>query len=997
MKKEKKPKRPHAVRRWVGMVLACLFLVVVVVINTVVSSMSTMINSYLGNSSVDTARLANATATARDLSIQAEAESSVLLENKNDTLPLASDVKKVNVFGWAATDWLSGGSGSGGIARMETDFLKALSDYGIEYNQALIDMYNNFADSRGFDSVIRASLNSRPEETARLYEPSVSDTNYYSEKLLDDAKSYSDTAFVVFGRLNGESNDATQKQYKVTSSGGDIVEDDSRTQLELSTEEEELLNYVAENYDKVIVVLNTGNVMELGQIASIEGVDACVLAGLTGTYGAAALPQLLWGDISFSAKTADTWAYDFATAASYANTAENGVGAYTGAEGLYPANGTSNGNLGVEATFDQVSYVDYAEGIYVGYKWYETADTEHYWDAVENEYGAGYEGVVQYPFGYGLSYTDFSWELVSGPEDGTAITENDILEFTVKVTNTGDVAGKDVVELYYNPPYTAQGIEKVSVNLIAFAKTDTLEPGESQEVTLSVDVEDMASYDAYDLDGNGFSGYELEAGTYEFSFRTDAHTLAQGDGMVITQTIADTINLETDSVTGNEVTNKFTGPDAMDGVSLDGSDSEQNITYLTRADFVGTFPAENVDSRAMTDNVKALNTYTAKMAEDWIDPSDQDITTEAKNNMLLVEDGKLTDLGYQLGMDAYNEQWDDLLDELSIEEMEGIVAHGYAHTGEAKSVGKASTTDLDGPSQVGGFYGYQDTTGFPCSAILACSWNASLFNDIGLAIGDEAATMDVQGWYAPATNIHRSPFNGRNYEYYSEDPYLSGIACGNTVAGAKKAGVFCYIKHFICNDGESYIYRDSVYTWMTEQALREIYLQPFKILVEDFGATGLMSSYNRIGAAWSGGSTALLTGILRDEWGFDGAVITDYSDHHEYMNGDQMLRAGGDIWMDGFVAGEFTCETESNSYKQALRTATKHVLYMYANALAENQNYVNETGDEGMRFVLSDSTTIVDKILRVLDVLAAIFIILGVIGIIRDFKLNKKLAQDIQS
>lgn len=184
---------------------------------------------------------------------------------------------------------------------------------------------------------------------------------------------------------------------------------------------------------------------------------------------------------------------------------------------------------------------------------------------------------------------------------------------------------------------------------------------------------------------------------------------------------------------------------------------------------------------------------------------------------------------------------------------------------------------------------------------------------------------------------------------------------------------------------------------MTEQALREIYLQPFKILVEDFGATGLMSSYNRIGAAWSGGSTALLTGILRDEWGFDGAVITDYSDHHEYMNGDQMLRAGGDIWMDGFVAGEFTCETESNSYKQALRTATKHVLYMYANALAENQNYVNETGDEGMRFVLSDSTTIVDKILRVLDVLAAIFIILGVIGIIRDFKLNKKLAQDIQS
>ncbi len=996
MKKEKKPRRPHAIRRWVGMVLACLFLAVVVVLNVVVSSMSTMINSYLGNSSVDTARLADATATSKELSIEAEAESAVLLENKNATLPLASDVKKVNVFGWAATDWLSGGSGSGGVARMETDFLQALRDYGIEYNQDLIDMYNNFADSRGFDSVIRASLGSWPEETARLYEPSVSDTNYYSEQLLNDAKSYSDTAFVVFGRLNGESNDATQKQYKVTTSGGDVVEDDSRTQLELSTEEEELLSYVASNYENVIVVLNTGNVMELGQIASIEGVDACIQAGLTGTYGAAALPQLIWGDVSFSAKTADTWAYDFATAASYANTAENGVGAYTDADGLYPANGTNNGNLGTEFKFDQVSYVDYAEGIYVGYKWYETADTEHYWDSVENDYGTGYQGVVQYPFGYGLSYTDFSWELISGPENDAVITENDTLEFTVKVTNTGNTAGKDVVELYYNPPYTSGGIEKSSVNLIAFAKTDTLAPNESQEVTLSVNVEDMASYDAYDLDGNGFAGYELEAGNYELSLRTDAHTLAEGDGMVTSLTVADTINLATDSATGNEVTNKFTGDDAIDGVSLDGSDSEQNITYLTRADFAGTFPTENVDSRPMADNVKALNTYTSDMAEAWIDDSDEDITTGANNHMLLVDDGKLTDLGYELGMDADNEKWDDLLDQLSIEEMEGIVAHGYAGTGAAESVGKASTTDLDGPSQIGGFYGYQDTTGFPCSAILACSWNAQLFKDMGLTLGDEAAAEGVQGWYAPATNIHRSPFNGRNYEYYSEDPYLSGIACGNTVAGAKQAGIFCYVKHFICNDGESYIYRDSVYTWMTEQALREIYLQPFKMLVEDFGATGLMSSYNRIGAVWAGGSEALLTGILRDEWGFDGAVITDYSDHHEYMNGDQMLRAGGDIWMDGFVSGEFTCETESNSYKQALRNATKHVLYMYANALAENQNYVTETGDEGMLFVTASSTTIVDKILRVLDVLAAVFMILGIIGIVRDFKLKKKLAQENQ-
>lgn len=490
----KKVKRPHRVRRTVGMIAACLFLAIVIAANVAVSMLGDVMNSYLSSNNIDAASMESASKSARKLSKEAEKDSAVLLQNKENTLPLSSDVTKVNVFGWAATNWLGGGSGSGGVAQVKTDFLKSLEKYNISYNEDLIQMYQNFQEKREYDR----TLGAWPEQTARLYEPSISDTNYYSQELLEDAKAYSDTAFVVVCRWNGESNDATQKQYKRTTKDGDIITDDKKTQLELSTEEIELLQCVGENYKNVIVVLNTGNVMEMGQIENIPGVDACVMAGLTGTYGAEVLPELIWGEDSFSGKTADTWAYDMATAASYANTAENGVGKYSDADGLYPANGTSNGNLGEEYKYDQVSYVDYAEGIYVGYKWYETADTEHYWDSISNEYGKGYEGVVQYPFGYGLSYTDFTWE-----------------------------------------------------------------------VTLTVDAADMASYDCYDANSNSFCGYELEAGDYELTLRKNAHEVADGASMTTKVSVADTICMDKDAVTGKAVSNKFTGEDAIDGVSLD--------------------------------------------------------------------------------------------------------------------------------------------------------------------------------------------------------------------------------------------------------------------------------------------------------------------------------------------------------------------------------------------------------------------------------------------
>lgn len=920
-----------------------LLLVILLLANTAASYYSPILDLYLGNySSSASSEEKEATAEASaELALQIQAESTVLLQNNDKTLPLSESITKVNVFGWASTQWLGGGSGSGGVSGVETDLLQALTDYGISYNTSLTKMYQDFASKRDYTD----SLNASPEECCRLYEPAIDDTDYYSEALLAEAKSWSDTAIVVIGRFSGESIDLPSVQYKITDQSGSVTIDDSRTYLNLSTEEIALLEYVGSTYENVIVLLNTGNVMAVGEIETISGVDACLLIGLTGASGASVLPLILWGEISPSGKTADTWAYDLSSSAAYANAGEDGTGSYTNASGYYPDNGTTNVSLGNNTVYDQVSYIDYTEGIYVGYRWYETADTEGFWDETETIYGSGYDGVVQYPFGYGLSYTSFEWEVLDAPADGTCLAADTKLSITVRVTNTGDTAGKDVVQLYFSAPYTAGGIEKSSVELAAFAKTSLLEPGESEEVTLIFQAEDMASYDCYDANDNGFSGYELEAGEYQITLRRDAHTIASCEQAVIRCVLNEGIYYETDSSTGNTVSNKFTGEDAIDGISLDGSDSDQEIIWLTRADFAGTFPTESVGSRAMPESVASCNLYTEEMAENWMDPEEEPITTGADNGLLIEENGVTTELGYQLGADYNDPLWEDLLDQLTIGEMTELVTHAYSHTAALKSVGKEAARELDGPSQIGGFIGSDTGTGFSSESTLAQSWNTDLAHQMGRAIGTEALQSGISGWYAPTANLHRTPLGGRNYEYFSEDSLLTGEFCGNLVAGSLEAGCYCYIKHFICNDQEADVYRDGVYTWMTEQTLRELYLTPFQIAIEDYGATGIMASYNRLGAVWSGGSEALLTGILRNEWNFQGAVITDYSDHHSYMNGDQMLRAGGDLWMDGY-GGTFQYETESNSFQQALRRAAKHVLYMYLNARVVNRDYAASIGDE---------------------------------------------------
>ena len=981
------------------MVIVCIL---TIVINAIAPWGREALDGYYGIYAVKTDKdkmnqyLEKGEATAYDV----QAEGTVLVQN-NGVLPLdKNEVSNINVFGWASTNWLASGSGSAQTTGIKTDLLEALNASGFAYNTDLSKMYEKFMASNPY----KDALHNYAEKTCRLYEPSITDENYYSKELLEKAKDYSDTALVVLGRYSGESIDCPRVQYKVTETKNgkydesDVIVDESRTFLDASTEEIALLEYVAANYENVIVLVNNTNQMNLNFLATIDGIDACLVTGTTGINAASAIPDILSGKVNPSGRLVDTYAYDFSTSSTYTNSGMEGEGMYTNADGLYPADGvTTNPNVGDSPLYEGVSYVDYTEGIYVGYKWYETADAEGYWDKVDNQYGKGYEGVVQFPFGYGLSYTTFTQEIVDtypvkNPSQEDMITSSDTGRFfitkdgeiriTVKVTNTGNVAGKEVVQLYYTAPYTKGGIEKSYVELCGFAKTSLLKPGESEEVTITFKVEDMASYDCYDANGNGFAGYEVEAGDYVIKVMKNAHELA-GENTSVTFYNPSNIQYPTSSITGNDVYNKFTGETAIDGVSVDGSDSNANITYLSRADFEATFPETLAPNRAMTDNLKDLNLYLEEDADTFIDASDEDIVTGKDNGLLLYDENGFTTLGLELGGDYNHEKWEDVLDQLTLEEMKNLVLHGYTKTMEALSVGKIQTKDYDGPAQMGGFANciQGETTGFPNATVIAQTWNVELAYSFGLIEGAQAGELGIEGWYAPAANMHRTPFGGRNYEYYSEDEFISGKMAAKTVEGSLDAGTYCYMKHLICYEQDSM--RDSLYTWMTEQALREIYLEPFKIAIEEGGLSGIMTSYNRLGAVWAGGSKALMTDVIRDEFGFQGCIITDYSDHQQFMIMDQALRAGGDLWMDGFVMGGFTYETESNSFKQELRRACKNILYMWTNAGYENAQYLQsrDAVEESQLFVRPVETKQVSLVTWIQigwDVFAAICILLWV-------------------
>ena len=991
--------------RRVARVVACAGAVVavgaLVAANVAMALLGDTVDSFLGTDvvNVEPEERDATMEKGRELAERVEAEGIVLLRNEDEALPLPSDVTQVNVFGWASTQWVASGSGSGQVTGETMGLLAALEERGIAYNTQLTDMYRGFHGERAYRSA--GALNSHDTEFCRLYEPSVRDRTCYSEDLLAAAEAYSDTAIVVIGRVSGESIDCPSAQHKVSGRDGEVDVDATRGYLELSREEEDLLRYVGATYERVVVLVNSTNTMELGELETIPGIDAALIVGTTGEVGARAVVGALWGDVNPSGRTADTYAYAFETAASWANSGAMGEGLYTNGAGLYPADGTLNANVGVAETYDGVRFVDYAEGIYVGYRWYETADAEGFWDDVVNEHSTGYDAVVQYPFGYGLSYTSFSWQVTArAPGQGMRVDRETNVSITVRVTNTGEVAGRDVVQLYCTPPYEPGGIEKASTVLVAFAKTRLLQPGESQDVTLSFALDDVASYDCYDANGNDFAGYELERGEYVVELKRNAHELADCDYARTTYYLPSDVLCEKDLQTGATVLNRFTGESAEDGVSIDGSDSAAGITYLTRADFAGTFPRQGSAARAMTDNVMALNLYGEDRVEadarryesELATPLNQPLVSSAGDYWQLTEDGELTQMGRELGLDYDDPRWELLLDYVSLADMERLVLHGYLATGAIDGIGKPRTKEVDGPAQVGSFNQLSYGVGYPGPTVLAQTWNAALAREYGAQVGLECAMIGVDGWYAPCANVHRTPVGGRNYEYYAEDPLLCGTMAAEVVAGARDAGTYAFLKHFAVNNQDSY--RDSLYTWLTEQTLREIYLAPFQRAVER-GTTGLMTSYNRIGATWAGGSRALLTSVLRGEWGFEGAVITDYADHQTYMNADEMLRVGGDLYMDGvFRNGAFAYgftqdellaaegtpeEPRAVSYLTNLRRATKNVLYTWLNARAINLAYneaaasVGEPGIE--RPVKTQGFNYVGTALAIADAVAGVGVI----------------------
>ena len=919
----------------IGMVLVAG---VVIGANVAASHFSEIISIYLGGFGADFSNFDSS--AGNNMCQEIESEGVVLLKNDDAALPLTNknDNGKIPValFGWGATDagFITSGSGSGGSAErgsgklvtllgalegqpaMTRDGKETLPEVvgQFEYYHPSMDMYSQYKSSRDRGDYWNAAY-----PFFNLIEPSVDKVQPY----IAGAKEFSNTALVVIARAGGEGQDIPRIQKKFESN----LDDYSRTYLDISKEEEDMLNLVKNNFEKVVVIIDACNAMNLSFLDDPK-IDAAISVSGAGQSGAVAIADILSGKTNPSGRTVDTYAYDFSTAATYAN-----------APDCREINGESGG-IRRYTNSDQV-YVDYAEGIYSGYRWYETADKEGFWDSsyAKNRWDVGgYKDVVQYPFGYGLSYTYFTQEIVNvSPVDHAHISADTEINVTVKVTNNGKVKGKDVVQLYYNPPYVSGGVEKSAVNLVSFTKTRLLNTNESQEIVLSFNASDMKSYDTENKSGvvGKDGGYVLEKGDYVLSLRNNAHDVISE----FNYTIETSSEIEADVVH-----NRFTGDNVVKGdVSIDGRDTNEGITYMTRSNFEGTFPASRAP-RSRSDKTPG---------DGWL-PSEADtdvMPTQGKSgeHRLYKEGNTLNEeLVLKLGKDYDDPLWDEVMDQVSVDELYGVVQGGGFRTKAVNSIGKPEHLDLDGPSglnqeiNAGGASTPVFWTSFPIETAIAQTWNENISLRFGLTMGYEAYVTGVAGWYAPAANIHRSPFDGRNFEYYSEDPLLSGKMCAKTIEGATDNGLYCYLKHFVVNETENK--REGLVTWLNEQSLREIYAHSFEITVKEGGANAIMSAFNRLGATWCGGSYALLTGLLREEWGFRGSVITDYALDWEmgFMDISQGIRAGNDMWLNGLRSDSIGTIKDRNSATSvtAARKATKNMLFTFCNTMYRQSEYL---------------------------------------------------------
>ena len=867
-------------------------LVVVVVANTIVlGPMYSMINMAMGGGTISDEAIDEAKALCTEIA----EEGIVLLKNDDAALPLAEGTK-VNVFGWSSTNPVYGGTGSGALsdAYPTVDFLTGLTDAGIEYNQDLVDFYTDWRSER-------PSVGMMGQDWT-IPEPTVSEYG----SLITDAKDYSDTAIFFIARSGGEGADLPTSY-----DGEDTYSDDgssffgatgvrysdqkddldaSKSYLELSNREQALLDEVTANFDKVIVVVNSANAMELGFVNDYSQIKSVLYCPGTGQTGFDGLGEIIAGQVNPSGKTADTFVADLLSTP----TANNfGDFDYTNMEEYGVENMFSEGGMAYP------TFVNYVEGIYVGYRYYETA----YAEAEAGNMEFDYDSTVVYPFGYGLSYTTFSQEMGPITNDGTTVS------FDVTVTNTGDVAGKDVVEVYYNPPYTNGGIEKSAANLIQFAKTSTLEPGASETVSISFALEDMASYDTY-----GEGCYVLEAGDYEISINSDSHNKIATDTVSVASTVVYDESNKRDS---DEVaaTNQF-------------QFAEGDVTYLSRADGFANYDEATAapTSYEMSDEAKATYFNETNYDEtEYNNDSDVMPTTGADNGV------ELADLR---GLDYDDPMWDTLLDEMTVSDMNTLIELGGYETSAVESIGKVMTYDCDGPASINNNFTGQGSIGFPAAVMIACTWNKDMALAFGQSIGRMANDMDVSGWYAPATNTHRSAFAGRNFEYYSEDGVLAGWMCANAVNGAREWGVYSYVKHFATNDQETNR-TGLLCTWLNEQSLREIYLKSFEIAFKNSNPGATMVAFNNIGTEPAEACSALLNTVLRGEWGFRGFAETDYFGGYGYQDADRMIRNGCDLMLATYSTPQSTVtDQESATSVIAMRNASHNILYTVVNSRA---------------------------------------------------------------
>ena len=872
-----------------GEAVIAMVLAVVVCVNMICfGPMATLIGLATGNGTLSDETNEEAAEVAEEIM-----EDGIVLLKNESLLPL-NETKKLNIFGWESINPAYGGAGSGGINDLYdiVSLNQGLENAGFSINQKLVDFYNNYGADDPEMSIQKQSWT--------LPEPPV-DT--YSDELIKSAKEYSDVAVVVLSRKAGEGhNDIPMDVRKAAYDNNSDEYDDfpeGEHYLQLSQTERDMVDMVCSNFDNVIVIYNGANQFELGFADEYPQIKSVVWCPGTGNVGFNALGKVFSGEVNPSGKTPDTFIYDMTTAPWWNNAEKT---EYTNLADM-AVEGMNAGTAQVYAP----AFTNYVEGIYVGYKYYETAAQE---GAID------YDKTVQYPFGYGLSYTEFEQKM------GELEEKDGQISVDVEVTNSGDVAGKDVVEVYYKPPYTNGGIEKSSANLIEFAKTDLLQPGESQTVTVTFSIEDMASYDE-----NNAKAYVLEKGDYVISINSDSHTVLDQK----------TYTADTDVVYEEE--NKRVSDDTAATNVFE--DAKGDVTYLSRADHFANYEEATAAPASAELGEPYVSEYHLNSNFDkttYLNDEDVMPTTGADNGLTLAD---MRDADYD------DPRWEKLLDQLTVDEMANMIAMAGYQTAAMDSVGKVATLDFDGPAAINNNFTGVGSIGFPIEVVVASTWNKELAQAWGECMGKISQEMGAEGWYAPGMNTHRTAFGARNYEYFSEDGVLAGNMGAKAVEGARKYGVYSYIKHFALYEGNAKM----VSVWSNEQAIREIYLKPFEISVKQGGANAVMVSWSFLGDKWTGECSNLMNTVLRDEWGFRGMALTDFfrNNGHGFMNADAALANGVDVMLSTFNGEENNvANPEHPTSVLQMRNACKNVMYTVVSSWAYDGEH-EETGMENWK------------------------------------------------